>query len=353
MDRIKLVQLADSLTYLSTMDLLDDSFFSIENYVETKTYDSQTVFIINAFALHNNNETAIRILDAGFKLIVDSVWESYNNAGVALWRKYGNQVLVSYCGTKSIYDDCTNVHLVPSYFWIREFLFSKKNKLDRYVPSRINTKKFLMPMNKMKPDRRIIYNTLKDDDAIISRHEDGISLPMDDTGANLIFTSTTDFDREFNSNWYDQTYFSVVTETNQTVLPEELKGVIPPGDTTETMKRWYGGSSIFITEKTFKPIMFSHPFIVMGQSGTLARLSELGFITFRHIFDESYDKEFGARNRLTMIKNDIENFDVMLYDHPLTAEILAYNRNHFYNEEIVNKMLQDEIIEPLMEFANA
>ena len=42
----------------------------------------------------------------------------------------------------------------------------------------------------------------------------------------------------------------------------------------------------FITEKTFKPIMYGHPFIVLGNPGIMSQLESWGFMTFNNLFDQ-------------------------------------------------------------------
>jgi hypothetical protein len=45
----------------------------------------------------------------------------------------------------------------------------------------------------------------------------------------------------------------------------------------------------FLTEKTFKPIKHGQPFVIVGAPGSLAALRKLGYRTFDHIMDNSYD----------------------------------------------------------------
>ena len=46
---------------------------------------------------------------------------------------------------------------------------------------------------------------------------------------------------------------------------------------------------MFISEKTFKTIACSHPFIVMGNKNTMSKLREMGYKTFDNFIDEGYD----------------------------------------------------------------
>lgn len=46
---------------------------------------------------------------------------------------------------------------------------------------------------------------------------------------------------------------------------------------------------VFLTEKTFKPIKHCQPFIIFGAVGTIAQLRQMGYRTFDHVIDHSYD----------------------------------------------------------------
>ena len=65
---------------------------------------------------------------------------------------------------------------------------------------------------------------------------------------------------------------------------------------TESHFNQTGG--LFITEKTFRPLLVGHPFMVLGQKGTLEKLQSWGFITDFDGIDQSYD----------LIENDQERF---------------------------------------------
>ena len=45
----------------------------------------------------------------------------------------------------------------------------------------------------------------------------------------------------------------------------------------------------FLTEKTFKPIKHGQPFVIVGAPGSLAALRKLGYRTFDHAINNSYD----------------------------------------------------------------
>jgi hypothetical protein len=45
----------------------------------------------------------------------------------------------------------------------------------------------------------------------------------------------------------------------------------------------------FLTEKTFKPIKYAHPFVIVGPQGSLAALRRSGYKVFDDVIDNRYD----------------------------------------------------------------
>lgn len=82
--------------------------------------------------------------------------------------------------------------------------------------------------------------------------------------------------------YYKETFFSLVTET------------------------LYFEKDIFISEKTFKPIAFKHPFVMVGSHQHLAKLRSLGYKTFHPFINESYDDIADPLQRLGAIVDEVE-----------------------------------------------
>lgn len=98
--------------------------------------------------------------------------------------------------------------------------------------------------------------------------------------------------RDYTNPFYQSTSFSVVTET---YFYEKENGIC-------------------ITEKTFRPMCYHQPFIVLARPGHLDAIRSLGYKTFNDIFDESYDKEENDANRMLMVVNEIEKLCKMPID---------------------------------------
>ena len=69
---------------------------------------------------------------------------------------------------------------------------------------------------------------------------------------------------------------------------------------------YFFNNIIHITEKTYKPIAFLQPFILLGAAGSLQHIKDMGFKTFHEFWDESYDTEINDPIRFTKIVNIVE-----------------------------------------------
>jgi hypothetical protein len=107
---------------------------------------------------------------------------------------------------------------------------------------------------------------------------------------------------------YEKTFFTIVSETSAS------------------------DNYRFLTEKTVKPIMNYHPFLILGNPGSIQQLKDLGFKTFSDYWDESYDGELNFKKRTEMILNEVkilteksfEEWKTMLVD---MEPILRHNKN--------------------------
>lgn len=125
-------------------------------------------------------------------------------------------------------------------------------------------------------------------------------------------------DRTLDINWapnievsdFEDTFISIVTET----LVDE--------------------SVLFISEKIWKPIVLGHPFLIMGNVGTLTYLKSLGFKTYDRWIDESYDQEIIHFKRVDMIVNEVNKFkdktiEELQQIRQEMREVCEFNRNNF------------------------
>jgi hypothetical protein len=109
----------------------------------------------------------------------------------------------------------------------------------------------------------------------------------------------------------------------------------------------WGTRNIFLTEKTWKPIINNQPFIIAGQPNTLKYLKSLGFRTFENYLKiPTYDQE---EDHLTRITNLVDNTRYFLENKNLFIDDIKrdveynFSRFHEFVEEQhkSNSVLQD------------
>ena len=272
-------------------------YFDLVPYDSATTYSDDTIFCINVFSRSP-------ILQQYRRVVIDNLWERP----------------VSY--PTNCYSMTNN-----NWFWYNESLWSRALGYNNYVPKKTYSKLALMPMRVQKEHRDLAIIELAKylDMFVWSYVSKGRLLPNDADPALV------PFQRYFNPEWYNDTYFSLVIESGIGVNNIDV--------------------DVFITEKTFKPICFQQPFMVFGYPRTLAHLRTLGFETFENLFDESYDNEKNYYRRLKLIKTNVENFIQTPYDKP-TLDKIQHNHHHFFDRALVEKRIIREIIDPLLEYVN-
>lgn len=90
---------------------------------------------------------------------------------------------------------------------------------------------------------------------------------------------------EINAELYTQSYFQIIIETHF--------------DADQS-----GGT--FITEKTWKPIKYGQPFVVIGPVGTLQALRDDGYRVFDSVLDNSYDTITDNTQRYIAVRKLLE-----------------------------------------------
>ena len=113
---------------------------------------------------------------------------------------------------------------------------------------------------------------------------------------------------------------------------------------TET---YFFNNIIHITEKTYKPIAFMQPFILLGAAGSLQHVKDMGFKTFGEFWDESYDIEKDDKKRFNMIMEVIKSIaawpeEVKIDFTYVVKDIINYNVSHL-------NTMQDVEIDNLVE----
>ena len=122
--------------------------------------------------------------------------------------------------------------------------------------------------------------------------------------------------------FYNQAYFNFVVETH------------------------FDNDTIFLTEKTFKPILNLQPFVIIGNPGSLQLLKDLGYKTFESVIKEDYDKIINHKDRMSQLLKS--TFDLCNLSHKhhmriqqIISDLLKWNQKLLLSPKVnrINKLL--------------
>jgi hypothetical protein len=271
------------------------------------------------FVILDHSDSIDQWRDRGFKVIVLHVWD---------------QILDN---TKRVYIENNCLHLRPkNWIWMHFSLVWQFRNYHYIRPPTTPDHFFLMLMNAKKGHRDQLFDVTKPyhNESLYSYVERGYYIKDDVPATGTPFQAGTSDQSFYNAAWYAQTAFSMVAESEVT-------------------------QKTYISEKIFKPIAYQHAFVVHGTPGTLQYLHELGFETFDHVIDESYDKVSDYALRLQLIQSVLKNLyqeystGQPLFTDTVSQQKIQHNCHNFYNVNKVDQMWVTEIINPIKEFLNA
>jgi hypothetical protein len=272
---------------------------NLELYNPTRTYNKQsTVF----YAHYHYDPTVVQqnFVDMGYKIAYDNLYE-----------------IVTTDQTKYLIQS-------PNWYRLNDSLKYIYHKFNTYQPNKNYKHLALMPLRRRKAERDRAVQKLQPwlDDFVWSYVDKGRQLPND---GDMSEWSTQ---QNFNPEWYDDTCFSFVSES-MVFLKNDI---------------------VLISEKTYKPIAFYQPFLILGPPGILKSLRNQGFETFENIFNEDYDSDPVWVRRLDSLVDNVKQFSKQPYDTE-TQQKINHNHARFFDTQLVSKQIVDEIIYPLLNYA--
>ena len=294
-----------------------EQYFNVELIDVNKNYNKRSTVVVSDWVdfCQKQDHSERKLANKGIRHVIDHCWDSWESGS----------------------DGDADFVLRPrDFMWINESKWYKHLGYDKLELASNPTRDFLLLMNRKELDRTRLYNRLTPvlRENIYSYVGHGVPLQ---NAQDQEWNNTT-WQRYIDPTWYTDTRFSIVVES-----------VVRSIDFSNA------NDDINVTEKTLKPCAFKHPSIVWGQAGTLTWQKRQGFETFDHCIDESYDTIVDDDLRFEKVVEQINICiaDKTIFADPLTKQKLEHNYNHFYNEEIVMKLMHEQIINPLLEFINA
>lgn len=129
--------------------------------------------------------------------------------------------------------------------------------------------------------------------------------------------------------------------------PADLKKYYNDSLVNIVTETFFFSNVIHVTEKTYKPIAYLQPFIMIAAPNSLQHVRDMGFKTFNEFWDESYDTETDHVIRFNKIFDLIESISKWSDKKKIqfsyqVKEILEYNAAHLYN---IKNIELDKIVE--------
>ena len=271
--------------------------------------------------------------DQGFRIVINHLWDSY------------------ICEETNIVDNVLTLHS-KNWMWINENIMYNQRGYRSLARDRSPDKFFLLLMNMVRQHREdlfeqvtpflphSLYSYVKRGHFIA---DDAPMRTAEDPGfADRWLTD----DRHCNPAWYSSTNFSLVVETTLGIVRDSA--LCPPP-----------GQRLFISEKSFKPFAFRHPFVTYGTPYTLKFLQDSGFETFGHVIDESYDTIYDDQLRLAAVRSELDRLYTEflagrpMFQDPTSLAKLQHNFERFYDNAQVKQMWLNEVVEPVRQFINS
>jgi hypothetical protein len=111
----------------------------------------------------------------------------------------------------------------------------------------------------------------------------------------------------------------------------------------------------FRTEKIWKPIAIAHPWIAVANRGFYRDMHHLGFKTFGHLLDETFDQIDNSADRLeriAMVVEDLCTQDLAQFANEC-YNVCKYNQQHLAELRIqVRKEFPDRFNQFIIQYIN-
>lgn len=302
MSKIPLILRQDEFTSFTSyyLESLWREFFDIQIYDPRKTYDKKS----SLFAVWWTAADDVwpqEMKNNGYKIVVDNLWEMATRRSDYYWMEN------------------------PKWWWWNESLWWRALGFHSYRPRKKIQYRALMTLRRFSPKRVIVMDRLADflPSMLYSCAWLDKKLPSD-------VCDPQQGQRYMHPDWYDQTYCSVVVENS----------------VSDNQTR-------FVTEKSYKPLAYHHPFVSISSPGTLQHLRSQGFETFDNLFDESYDRVTDFNRRLKIIVSNLMSINISNHYDLETQTKIQHNHQKFFCESACRAGIAQEIIQPLLEYAEA
>jgi len=307
------------------LNIPDDINFSFNDIIETNIFDLET-YINNLYIKDHQSLIVLWGIGARIPLTdhrITKLNEFYHGI---------NNPMILVNGTVN------NQHSLLDFPMLELVLFRYISKISLRHDRIINlakTKKFLFASTKDYLTRRYVLQSL-------------INQGLSDQG-HIAYKCIV---RDLSPQMFDPDSYQIIKTAGgsiESLLPIQGFDEIPdynsiPEDVIQDtilsiITETYFDAPIHISEKVFNAMMYNHLFIYLGPPHALEYLRSLGFKTFGHVIDETYDTIENAAERLFAVTKSLENFlqqpiETLREIYKDNIDILEHNRKLVQATEI-------------------
>lgn len=246
--------------------------------------------------------------------------------------------------------------LFTEYKWKHDFIFLNRSpKVHRIYMLMYLISKGVIAKNmvtgrftiKSKKNNEVHINP-HDIDGILMRLERLGEMPMDfEEFSNMLPIKVKDDcdenkgevidDRYMPLEWIQKVPLHLTSETMFSKQDSGIHKVFPGVDINDKHYK------TFVTEKTYKPLMYGRPQIVASAPYHLKAVRSMGFDTLDDFIDNSYDKIEDDALRMKALLQSFENFDVSVFKDKNFIDSLRHNMSVYYNKQEIQKIWDKSI----------
>lgn len=295
--------------------------------------------VISLKTLVNNWSEIQRILEQGHVVAVEktdesvtTMWHVVKNTVYAPWFDSGQLRLI----TSS--DSGPEVANLNAEHFLAATIGSQENHLPLEYTTESRPYTFLFTNRKIRPHRRYL---------ILELHRQGL---LDQALWSCLDGHNTHGHPDHNRVYIDGISMpkkSLPQGYDPVPAPDWIDGVIYPQQYQHTWFTLVSETAFeypysFRTEKIWKPVLAAHPFLVCANAGFYRDFKNLGFRTFDHLLDESFDSIIDGKDRLDRLIREVrwlcsqdlsqfwsETRAVCLYNHQRALELHTSLKNSF------------------------
>ena len=295
--------------YYSVGTLDTDSYDRKIAIVDQRSVDEKHPSKNPEFGKELNKRLAL-LHSQGFVIVHASPWESKENVeNMPVYPPHTPDQILWHGGV--------------SWFW---FLMSQKRPSRQLIFNHSKKKYTFLYLNKLKRrHRQILFESMSKNgllDGSLYTYWPDRKLPKEYEIPWIENYPYTGMDQWMFEKPYNDTMYNLVSETN------------------------VNNTDVFMTEKIWKAIISQQIFIVHGNYLYLQRLREMGFRTFSHLFDESYDLESDENLKIEKIVSTCKQVKKMNWQdlYLKTQSLRRHNYDNFFDKNRLSKEINKTLL---------